>query len=86
MIDAKYQGKGYGSRALELIIQHVETRPNAREFYTSHLKDNDATGCFYRKFGFKYTGEVLGGDLEIKLAFWPGVFHMLLDLTTIRPF
>jgi len=67
MIDARYQGKGYGSRALELVIQHVKTRPNAKEFYTSHLRDNEAAGRFYRKFGFKYTGEETGSDLLMKL-------------------
>ena len=40
----------------------------------------------YPKFGFEYTGEVLGDDLEMNLAFWPGVFHILLDLTIIRLF
>ena len=30
MIDARYQSKGFGRRAMELGIAHVKTRPNAR--------------------------------------------------------
>ena len=35
MIDARYQGMNSGRRAMELIIAHVRTRPNATEFLTS---------------------------------------------------
>lgn len=67
MIDAKHQGKGYGRRALELVIEHVKTRPNAKALYTSHVRDNDGAGRFYRKMGFEYTGEVEGEELVMKL-------------------
>ena len=68
MIDAKYQGKGYGRRALELVIQHVKTRPNAKEFCTSHVKGNEVAGYLYRKLGFEYTGEEDHGELVMKLV------------------
>lgn len=67
MIDARYQGKGYGQQALELVIQHVKTRPNARELYTSHVKGNDIAGHLYSKLGFEYTGEAEGEELVMKL-------------------
>ena len=37
MVDAQHQGKGYGRRALELMIDHVKTRPNAKELFLSHV-------------------------------------------------
>jgi diamine N-acetyltransferase len=67
MIDARYQGKGYGRRALELVIQYVRTRPNAKELLTSHVKGNERAGHVYRKVGFEYTGEVWGIELAMKL-------------------
>ncbi len=67
MVDARYQGKGYGQQALELVIQHVRTRPNARELYTSHVKGNDIAGHLYSKLGFEYTGEAEGEELVMKL-------------------
>ena len=33
MIDARYQGKGFGRQAMELVIAHVKTRPNAKVLY-----------------------------------------------------
>jgi diamine N-acetyltransferase len=67
MIDAEHQGKGYGRQALELLIQHIRTRPNAKAFYTSHRKGSGDPGGFYRKMGFEYTGDEEDGELVMKL-------------------
>ena len=67
MIDARYQGNGYGQRALELLIQYVKTRPNAEEICTSHVKGNDRAGHLYKKVGFEYTGKESGGELMMRL-------------------
>lgn len=67
MIDAKYQGKGYGRKALELLIDYVKTRPNAKEFYTSHRRGKGGPEGFYLKMGFKHTGDVDHGEYLMKL-------------------
>jgi diamine N-acetyltransferase len=69
MIDAQYQGKDYGRRALEIIVDHVRTRPNAKEFFLSICPGDGNPGPFYEKFGFKYTGEEEDGELMMKLVF-----------------
>ena len=52
MIDKNYQGKGYGLKALELVINYVKTRPNAEEFsLCCHLEDNGPQK-FYEKTWF----------------------------------
>ena len=61
MIDASHQGRGYGSRAVELLIERITASGNAKELVTSHLKDDGNAGAFYQKIGFVYTGEVLDG-------------------------
>jgi diamine N-acetyltransferase len=61
MIDAKYQGKGYGSRAVEILIDRIKDSPNPKALVTSHLKNNGDAGAFYQKLGFAYTGEILDG-------------------------
>ncbi len=61
MIDAKHQGNGYGSRAVELLIERIKASSNAKELVTSHLRDDGDAGTFYRKLGFEYTGEILDG-------------------------
>ena len=69
MVDAKHQGKGYGSRAVELLIERIKASPNAKELLTAHLKDDGDAGSFYRKLGFEYTGEVLdSGDHVMKIS------------------
>lgn len=70
MVDAKHQGKGYGFRAVELLIKRIKTSPNAKKLVTSHLKGEGNAGPFYQKLGFKYTGEILRGHdhvMEIDL-------------------
>ena len=67
MIDAQHQGKGYGCRALEMIIDHVRTRPNATELTLSHRPGDGNPGPFYEKHGFKHTGEEDDGELVMKL-------------------
>ncbi|HUU46586.1 MAG TPA: GNAT family N-acetyltransferase [Acidobacteriota bacterium] len=67
MIDVRYQGKGYGRRALELLIAHVKTRPNAKLLYLSHRWGEGDPGGFYRKMGFVYTGDHEDGELRMKL-------------------
>ena len=61
MVDAKHQGKGYGFRAVELLIKRIKTSPNAKKLVTSHLKGEGDAGPFYQKLGFEYTGEILYG-------------------------
>lgn len=67
MIAGPYQGKGYGKRALELLADHVRTRPGAEALYTSYVPVEGGPEGFYRKFGFEPTGEVDDGELVVKL-------------------
>ena len=68
MIDAQHQGKGYGRRALELLIEHVKGKPHAKELILSHVPGVGSAERFYRKLGFAHTGEKTGGELIMKLT------------------
>ena len=68
MVDVQHQGKGYGSRALELLIDHVKTRPNAKELFLSHVPGTGSPESFYCKLGFEHTGEQVGDELVMKLT------------------
>lgn len=57
MIDEKYQGNGFGKRALELLVDYVKKRPDATELYTSCVPGEGSPSKFYEKFGFVETGE-----------------------------
>jgi diamine N-acetyltransferase len=68
MIDARYQGRGIGWRALERLVEHVRTRPGATELGVSCVPGDGSPCPFYEKFGFRYTGEKDEDELVMKLA------------------
>jgi diamine N-acetyltransferase len=63
LIDHRYQGRGYGRRALALLVDHVRTRPNARVLRLSYEPGEGSPADFYHKLGFVDTGEVMDGEL-----------------------
>ena len=67
MIDARFQGKGFGKRALELLIDYVKTRPEAKSLATSCVPGAVSPCKFYEKRGFTYTGEVEDNELVMSL-------------------
>jgi diamine N-acetyltransferase len=67
MIDARYQGMGFGRRALEMLIEHVRTRPNATELLTSFHEGDGSPQGFYEKLGFRLTGDWEEGEALMRL-------------------
>ncbi len=67
MIDARFQGRGFGKRALELLIDHVKTRPGACALFMSCVPGAGSPVPFYEKLGFAYTGDVDDDELVMRL-------------------
>jgi len=69
MIDARYQGRGYGRKAMELVIRRIRRRPNATALTTYVEREEGGPEDFYRKFGFELTGEIdsQSGQHKMKL-------------------
>jgi diamine N-acetyltransferase len=68
MIDARYQGHGYGRRALELLVEYVKTRPGAKALMTSCVPGDGSPCPFYERLGFVPTGEVDEGEIVLRLS------------------
>ena len=69
MIDQNYQKLGFAKRALELLIAHVKTRPNATKLGVSCVPEGEESPCpFYIKMGFIPTGEVDNGEVVMSLT------------------
>ena len=68
MIAGPYQGKGYGRKATELLVEYVKTRPGARELSASYVPIEGGPEGFYRKMGFEPTGEVDDGEIVVRLT------------------
>ncbi|HEU4557423.1 MAG TPA: GNAT family N-acetyltransferase [Longimicrobium sp.] len=71
MIDARYQGMGFGARAIELVLEHVRGRPGAKALGTSCVPGEGSPGAFYEKLGFEYTGEIDEGERVMRHLFGP---------------
>lgn len=67
MIDADHQGKGYGRRALDLVVDYVRGRPGARELRSSYVRGAGGPQGFYRRYGFVETGELEEAEVVIRL-------------------
>jgi diamine N-acetyltransferase len=66
MIAGPYQGKGYGKRALEILIRHLKAT-GAPLLYTSCEQGEGSPEGFYRKLGFIPTGNYLDTEIELVL-------------------
>lgn len=58
MIDCRYQGKGYGSGALNLLIPMLFEKYGCEELYLSIHEENKPAQKLYERFGFRLNGEV----------------------------
>ncbi len=67
MIDERFQTRGFGRQALGLLIEHVRTRPHARELFTSVLQADGGPQGFYENSGFELTGEMEDGEAVMRL-------------------
>jgi len=62
LVDVRFQGLGYGSRALDLVVEHLRTRPDARVLLTSHVVGPASPRGFYLRYGFRATDRVHDGE------------------------
>ena len=68
LVDRRFQGRGYGTAALDLVVEHVRTRPDARTLLVSHVVGPTSPGPFYEQYGFRPTGEVHEGEPILELG------------------
>ena len=65
MIDKRYQGQGYGRKAVRLALDFIRTLPCGPATYCwlSYEPDNTVAKKLYQSFGFIETGETDGEEL-----------------------
>lgn len=65
MIDKKFQGKGYGKKAMDLALELVNTFPcgTAKYCWLSYESDNDVARQLYKSVGFVETDEKDGEEI-----------------------
>lgn len=69
MIDRYFQGKGYGKKAMQMVIKEIRKRPDCTHIKLSIEPGNKAGEMLYRSLGFKKTGEIIEGEEVMCLIF-----------------
>ncbi len=71
LVDHRFQGRGYGTATLDLVVEYVRQRPDARVLLTSHVVGPTSPATFYQQYGFRLTGEVHDGEPLLELDLYP---------------
>ncbi|MFJ7935916.1 GNAT family N-acetyltransferase [Sporosarcina sp. NPDC096371] len=58
LIDANYQGVGYGKIMLQALIEKLVQDYSCQQIYLSVFEDNQAAVSLYKKFDFHFNGEL----------------------------
>ena len=67
LIDERYQGQGFGTAALDLIVEHFRGRPGVDVLSTSAGQGDGSPIAFYERYGFERTGEESGDEVLLGL-------------------
>jgi ribosomal protein S18 acetylase RimI-like enzyme len=62
MIDHRYQRRGYGTAALDLVAGYFRDRPGVDVLSTSAGQGPGSPIPFYERYGFRQTGEIVFDD------------------------
>ena len=68
VIDQRYQGRGYGAAALDLIVEYFRGRPGVEVMWTSCGEGDGSPLGFYERYGFEQTGDrVFDNEILLRL-------------------
>jgi diamine N-acetyltransferase len=71
LIDAAYQGRGYGAATIDAVADYVRSRPGGDVLYTSCNDGEGSPQPFYLHYGFVKTGRVADDEDVLALALRP---------------
>ncbi len=67
LIDADWQGHGYGAATIDAVAAYVRAKPNGQTLLTSCADGPGSPQPFYLHYGFTKTGEVKWGEDLLRL-------------------
>lgn len=65
-IDARYQGRGYGTEAVRLLLQRLKTDEKFEKVVLCYVDGDEAAQRLYEALGFRPTGEVEEDELVME--------------------
>lgn len=69
MIDTKYQSKGYGRKAMELLMDKIKEDSTHNVVFLSFEPENHNAKAMYESFGFRPDGRILSGEIVYKIEY-----------------
>jgi len=67
MVDAGYQGKGYGPAALRLVLERLRQLPHCSMISLEYDRTNERAARLYRRFGFREVAQSPTGGVLAQL-------------------
>ena len=67
LIDQRYQGRGFGTATLDLIVDYFRGRPGVEVLNTSAGQGDGSPITFYERYGFERTGEIRFDEVMLQL-------------------
>jgi diamine N-acetyltransferase len=72
LIDERHQRKGYGTAALDLVVEYFRGRPGVEVMWTSAGQGEGSPLPFYERYGFEQTGDnVFDDEILLRLPLSP---------------
>ena len=71
LIDAEFQGRGYGRATIDAVADYVRSRPGGDILYTSCEAGDGSPQPFYLQYGFTKTDRVADGEDVLRLDLEP---------------
>jgi diamine N-acetyltransferase len=69
LIDERYQRRGYGTAALDLVAEYFRRRPGVAVMWTSCGEGEGGPLRFYERYGFEQTGDrVFDNEILLRLS------------------
>lgn len=62
MIDEIYQGKGYGKKTLEKLLEIIKQDDCHNKIFLGVKKENEHAVKLYKRFGFEFNGQEFGKE------------------------
>lgn len=69
MVDKNYQSKGYGKKAMQLLLDRIKDDNSRNKIFLGVHKKSVAAVRLYESFGFKFNGQVFGSEHIMRLDY-----------------
>jgi diamine N-acetyltransferase len=67
MVDARFQGKGYGRAAMSDVVGRLKHESGIRDIQASFRPDNTTADALYASLGFARTGELIDEEIVVRI-------------------